>query len=143
MKIDWNRKYTTISIYTFIVICCSVVFYRIASDLSVFTSKLSSITTTLQPFIIGSVIAYLLNFILRFYEEKVFVKGNMLGDSMYYGRGAGKLPTASAVVADILPPLFKWNKSSQINLERSLLIIFCIFSITCSNSTPSSLILAA
>ena len=27
----------------------------------------------------------------------VFVKGNMLGDSMYYGSGAGKLPTASAV----------------------------------------------
>jgi homoserine dehydrogenase len=26
----------------------------------------------------------------------------MLGDSMYYGRGAGKLPTASAVVSDIV-----------------------------------------
>lgn len=32
----------------------------------------------------------------------IFVKGNMLGDSMYYGRGAGKLPTASAVVADVM-----------------------------------------
>lgn len=32
----------------------------------------------------------------------VFVTGNMLGDSMYYGRGAGKLPTASAVVADVI-----------------------------------------
>lgn len=32
----------------------------------------------------------------------VFVKGNMLGDSMFYGSGAGKLPTASAVVADIV-----------------------------------------
>ena len=32
----------------------------------------------------------------------VLVKGNMLGDSMYYGRGAGKLPTASAVVADVV-----------------------------------------
>ncbi len=32
----------------------------------------------------------------------VFVKGNMLGDSMYYGSGAGKLPTASAVVADVV-----------------------------------------
>ena len=32
----------------------------------------------------------------------VFVTGNMLGDSMYYGRGAGKLPTASAVVADVV-----------------------------------------
>ena len=32
----------------------------------------------------------------------VLVKGNMLGDSMYYGRGAGKLPTASAVVGDVI-----------------------------------------
>ncbi len=32
----------------------------------------------------------------------VFVKGDMLGDSMFYGSGAGKLPTASAVVADIV-----------------------------------------
>ena len=32
----------------------------------------------------------------------VFVHSNMLGDSMYYGKGAGKLPTASAVVADIV-----------------------------------------
>ena len=32
----------------------------------------------------------------------VLVKGNMLGDTMYYGRGAGKYPTASAVVSDVI-----------------------------------------
>ncbi|MCM1156006.1 MAG: homoserine dehydrogenase [Roseburia sp.] len=32
----------------------------------------------------------------------VYVHGNMLGNSMYYGRGAGKLPTASAVVSDVV-----------------------------------------
>lgn len=32
----------------------------------------------------------------------IFVKGNLLGDVMFYGRGAGKLPTASAVVADVV-----------------------------------------
>lgn len=32
----------------------------------------------------------------------VFVTGNMLGDVMFYGRGAGKLPTASAVVSDVI-----------------------------------------
>jgi len=31
----------------------------------------------------------------------VHVKGDMVGDTLYYGRGAGDLPTASAVVADI------------------------------------------
>lgn len=32
----------------------------------------------------------------------IFVTGNMLGDAMFYGRGAGKLPTASAVVSDVI-----------------------------------------
>lgn len=32
----------------------------------------------------------------------VFVQSNMLGDTMYYGKGAGKLPTASAVVGDVV-----------------------------------------
>ena len=32
----------------------------------------------------------------------IMVEGNMLGSSLFYGRGAGKLPTASAVCADII-----------------------------------------
>jgi homoserine dehydrogenase len=32
----------------------------------------------------------------------VFINGNMVDDLMFYGRGAGKLPTASAVVADVI-----------------------------------------
>ena len=32
----------------------------------------------------------------------ILVKGDMVGDVLFYGAGAGKLPTASAVVADII-----------------------------------------
>ncbi len=32
----------------------------------------------------------------------ILVEGNAVGVSMFYGRGAGKLPTASAVVADVI-----------------------------------------
>lgn len=32
----------------------------------------------------------------------IVVKGNMVGTLMFYGKGAGKLPTASAVVADVI-----------------------------------------
>lgn len=32
----------------------------------------------------------------------VMVRGDMVGDVMFYGRGAGKLPTASAVMGDVL-----------------------------------------
>lgn len=34
--------------------------------------------------------------------NSIFVHGNVLGDAMFYGSGAGKLPTASAVVADVV-----------------------------------------
>ena len=69
MKINWNEKYTTISVYSFIVVCSSIVFYLIASQLNVFTGKINEIMGIMQPFIIGFIIAYLLNFILKFYEE--------------------------------------------------------------------------
>lgn len=35
----------------------------------------------------------------------VLMKGDMLGDVVFYGKGAGKLPTASAVVADVVDAL--------------------------------------
>ena len=32
----------------------------------------------------------------------IFVSGDAVGDTMFYGRGAGEMPTASAVVADVM-----------------------------------------
>lgn len=32
----------------------------------------------------------------------IYVKGDAVGETMFYGRGAGEMPTASAVVADII-----------------------------------------
>ncbi len=43
--------------------------------------------------------------------NSIFVKGDMLGDSMFYGSGAGKLPTASAVVGDIVEAAKHPNRS--------------------------------
>ena len=31
----------------------------------------------------------------------VFVRGDAVGDTMFYGRGAGEMPTASAIVGDV------------------------------------------
>lgn len=41
----------------------------------------------------------------------IFVEGNMLGDSMFYGSGAGKLPTASAVAADVVDACRNLNEN--------------------------------
>lgn len=42
----------------------------------------------------------------------IFLKGNAVGDLMLYGRGAGELPTGSAVVGDIVSILRNKEKSS-------------------------------
>jgi homoserine dehydrogenase len=51
----------------------------------------------------------------------IVVRGNAIGDVLFYGAGAGKLPTASAVVADIIDAakhdharkLISWNSGSE------------------------------
>ena len=58
----------------------------------------------------------------------IFVKGNVLGDVMFYGAGAGKLPTASAVVSDVVDAvkhmgrnimtIWNTNKMELVNLEN-------------------------
>lgn len=51
----------------------------------------------------------------------ILVKGNVIGDVMFYGAGAGKLPTASAVVADVIDAakhkgkniIIKWSEKQK------------------------------
>lgn len=45
----------------------------------------------------------------------IMVKGNVLGDVMFYGSGAGKLPTASAVVSDIVDAIRHLNDNVLID----------------------------
>jgi homoserine dehydrogenase len=53
----------------------------------------------------------------------IIVKGEDLGDVMFYGRGAGKLPTANAVVADVVDAvkhknvniIIKWDEYTAEN----------------------------
>ncbi len=58
----------------------------------------------------------------------ILVRGNTLGDVMFYGAGAGSLPTASAVVADIIdicrclgnqPEQQQWVKSTNVTSEMT------------------------
>ena len=71
-KIDLNKKYTTIAVYAFIVILLAVLavwFFLNYSDFGGYISKRFSI---LSPVLLGVLFAYLLNPIVRFFENKVF-----------------------------------------------------------------------
>ncbi len=51
----------------------------------------------------------------------IFVHGNMLGDGMFYGSGAGKLPTASAVVGDLVAMARHIDKNIHITWKEEKL----------------------
>lgn len=50
----------------------------------------------------------------------VLVNGNAIGDVMFYGRGAGKLPTASAVVSDIIEIAAHLDHPNTVNVWERL-----------------------
>lgn len=72
MNIDWNKKYNTIAVYAFLVIAAVIVFYLGISKFSSFIGAVNSALVIFQPFIVGFIIAYIVNFMLRFYEERLF-----------------------------------------------------------------------
>ncbi len=53
----------------------------------------------------------------------IFVRGNMLGDAMFYGSGAGSLPTASAVAADIVELVKHIGKHIELEWKPKKLVI--------------------
>lgn len=55
----------------------------------------------------------------------ILVRGNALGDAVFYGRGAGKLPTASAVVADVIDEVKHLHKRKYLFWEPALPNYIC------------------
>ncbi len=104
MKVEWNKKYTTIAIYAFLVISSSIIVYLMASQAEDLKIKFSGMIATMQPFIIGSAIAYIINFILNFYEKVVFEFKYLNKLNRKYRRGIGLL--LSYLTAIIVISLF-------------------------------------
>ncbi len=51
----------------------------------------------------------------------ILVRGDVLGDLMFYGSGAGKLPTASAVVADVVDEAKNLHNNVMVRWSRKKL----------------------
>jgi len=72
MKLDWNRKYSTIAVYAFLVIAAGLVFGLFLKSLPPLGSSVGRFTGLLVPFLIGGVIAYVLNPVLDWLELQLF-----------------------------------------------------------------------
>jgi homoserine dehydrogenase len=76
----------------------------------------------------------------------IIVKGEDLGDVMFYGRGAGKLPTANAVVADVVDAIkhknvniiIKWDKYEEKNQSQGENLKYAYY-VRFSGKAPSNI----
>ncbi len=71
MKINWNSKYTTISVYTILTFTACIFVYGILFNFTAIGDFIKKLTHILSPIIWGIVIAYLVNPIMKWIEKRV------------------------------------------------------------------------
>ena len=123
MKLNMNKKYTTIAVYAFLVIAAAITFFLVISEHSVVGRMAGTFFGLMTPFIYGAALAYVLNPVLNWLEKKVFPK--VFGDrvSKRSRRGLGVLLTflfGCAVVALFLAVLIPQIVESIDNLAQSI-----------------------
>ena len=123
MKLNMNKKYTTIAVYAFLVIAAAITFFFVISEHSVVGRMAGTFFGLMTPFIYGAALAYVLNPVLNWLEKKVFPK--VFGDrvSKRSRRGLGVLLTflfGCAVVAWFLAVLIPQIVESIDNLAQSI-----------------------
>ncbi|MGN1341458.1 MAG: AI-2E family transporter [Oscillospiraceae bacterium] len=74
MKINWNKKYTTIAVYSLIVVAVAVLFVVFVFKFDSFKQGFSWIGEVAAPFIIGLVVAYIVNPLMMWIERTFFRK---------------------------------------------------------------------
>lgn len=104
MKVDWNNKYNTIAVYSIIVIFSGILLFLGISNFNLFGEYIKEILLIGRPFIIGGVVAYLINYILNFYEYKL-LKAKYFPKLSKRGR-RGVAITLSYITAGILLFIF-------------------------------------
>lgn len=74
LKIEWNKKYTTVAVYSLIVIAVAVLFVVFVFRFESFADGFSWVGSVVAPVICGLIIAYVLNPLMMYFENKFFKK---------------------------------------------------------------------
>lgn len=72
MKINWNKRYTTIAVYCVLVVFASLILISIILNMGNVTGYITKFLSIFNPLIYGLVIAFLVNPLMRFFENKIF-----------------------------------------------------------------------
>lgn len=74
MKLNWNKKYTTIAVYIALVLFAATFAVFFLVNNRGMTGGFSKLISALNPLIYGAVIAYLLNPLVNIFDRKLFKK---------------------------------------------------------------------
>ncbi len=72
MKIEWNRKYTTIAVYTVLTALVLMLLFAMFVNFDSVKAFLSTVNAIMSPVYIGLAIAYIANPILKMSEKRIF-----------------------------------------------------------------------
>ena len=89
-KFESNKKYFTISIYSIVVILIGCIIFRLVNNWASTVGILTDLWNTIFPFFIGFLIAYVMNPVVTFFNEKVF--------SSLFGEKRKRLCRAGAIL---------------------------------------------
>lgn len=73
-KFEQNSKYLTISIYTVFVILTGCIIFRLFYDLAETIEVIRHLIGVLSPFLIGLLIAYMMNPMIKFLYSRIFIQ---------------------------------------------------------------------
>lgn len=71
MKLNFNKRDTTMAVYAFLVLAAAILFYGLLNNFPVVGRAFSTVLGLISPFIYAFGIAYILNPILKFIERAI------------------------------------------------------------------------
>ncbi|MBQ8248601.1 MAG: AI-2E family transporter [Clostridia bacterium] len=72
MKIDWNRKYTTLAVYTILTALAIILLCVMVLNFNGVKAVLKTVNGIMTPFYIGLAVAYIANPIMKMSEKHIF-----------------------------------------------------------------------
>lgn len=114
MKFEWDKKYTTISVYVLIVATIGVIIFQTIDNLPYIYNLVGKFIGIISPFLLGLAFAYILFPVLKFFEEKVLppITRRKLSRRTYRGIGIFltivlSIAVIAVLFSFIIPELFK------------------------------------
>ena len=131
MKLNWNRKYTTIAAYALIVILLSIMFVVFILKYDTVKEKASWLMGVLAPVICGIVIAYILNPMVMMFENKLFKK---LRDGQITLKDP-KAENAQKILAK--KRKFRKNAAKTLSIILTYIVVFALLTALCVAVIPN------